>query len=214
MRNFTTTGGGWFFYRLGTVRSGIDYDILTWPNVASNLNFARVVNYALTINFDSRIFSDPGISASYVDTSGYYELKNRQVWAQVRDVVYTFNFSFSGKTFSGVSSLVALSENGVTVPGFDYPAAVEFLTFKKSYENYGGQVKSAFDLDKARGASEISQVKNDIAQKIDQEKQSLQNTRLQITVANQNAIQSAQRDYSQMLLTAQTLKNSLLLLAR
>lgn len=117
--------------------------------------------------------------------------------------------SAARKNYGGIASIVALYENGVTLPSVDYEKAYSFLTYVNSYKKFSTQIDAEKSLLTNQAAASLAAYQQDFKDRADREKTELQSKKLQIFIAIDNEAKSAQRDFQNMLINAQNLRNTL-----
>jgi len=105
--------------------------------------------------------------------------------------------------FSGAKSLIALHENGKTLPGIDTAKLYEFATYSDAYEKNAPQISVVVDNAQATARDKLTDYARQLQAQIDDEKRSLEN--LAITLSNQSQAEAFEvsRDISNLILTAQ-----------
>lgn len=117
--------------------------------------------------------------------------------------------SAARKNYGGIASIVALYENGVTLPSVDYEKAYSFLTYVNSYKKFSTQVDAEKALLEQQAKNNVDAYRQQLNDQAAREYSDLQSKKIQLLIAIDNEAKSAQRDYQNMLLTAQTLKQQI-----
>lgn len=116
----------------------------------------------------------------------------------------------SAAPYQFVDTILALHENGVDNPGLDYNLLYDYQTYRDAYLKYGAQIAAEKNAAKQQQENEIYAYQSELADKLQAEKNSLQNLQLTMKQAMTNETASAARDMAQTFLAAQNLKISLL----
>jgi len=113
------------------------------------------------------------------------------------------------KQYIGAETIYALYENGVTIAGVDYARLSAFVTYINAYKKFSTQIDAEKSLLTNQAAASLAAYQQDFKDRADREKTELQSKRLQIFIAIDNEAKSAQRDFQNMLINAQNLRNTL-----
>lgn len=116
----------------------------------------------------------------------------------------------SAMPYNGADTILALHENGVNNGAVDYSALADFIDYRNAYKKYGAQIAAEQNAAKQQQENEIYAYQSELADKLQAEKNSLQNLQLTMKQAMANETASAARDMAQTFLAAQNLKLSLL----
>ena len=168
-------------------------------------------NYAkLYVNFDRRIFGNPSaVKTKQTPAPGsFYSNTWRGPQYYARIIILAL-LSIEKKPYSGLSTIVALYENGVTLPDVNYEKAYSFLTYINAYKKFSTQIDAEKSLLTNQAAASLAAYQQDFKDRADREKTELQSKKLQIFIAIDNEAKSAQRDFQNMLINAQNLRNTL-----
>ena len=111
--------------------------------------------------------------------------------------------------FNGIETIVAMYENGVSLASVDYQKAYSFLTYINAYKKFSTQIDAEKSLLTNQAAASLAAYQQDFKDRADREKTELQSKKLQIFLAIDNEAKSAQRDFQNMLINAQNVRNTL-----
>lgn len=194
-----------------TVLSKIFLNIM--PEISGNYdyNFANKVNLSYRIKYDNRLFSISddkyNLTIDYVKTDPHFYHSYYGVYLQpiIPNLNIVFNQSIF-KPYNQTESIIALNENGYSLPNINYDNLYEFYTYLKSYQNYGAQIQGAADVAKKNALADILNYKSDLDSKLLAQKNNLQNLNLQLTSQTAAEAASAKRDMQQLSLQVATIK--------
>ena len=102
-----------------------------------------------------------------------------------------------------------MAENGVKFLEFDYARASAFLTYINAYKKFSTQIDAEKSLLTNQAAANLANYQQDFKDRANRENAELQSKKLQIFIAIDNEAKSAQRDFQNMLINAQNLRNTL-----
>ncbi len=174
--------------------------------------WATYIKPKLSTRYDRRLYSDVVNNINFAFVPDGYSFQQS---AFVPDGVYTgqsfliARASAARKNYGGIASIVALYENGVTLPSVDYEKAYSFLTYVNSYKKFSTQIDAEKSLLTNQALASLAAYQQDFKDRADREKTELQSKKLQIFIAIDNEAKSAQRDFQNMLINAQNLRNTL-----
>jgi len=181
-------------------------------NVPYPIPAGMIVPHAVIENvsavFDSRIWQWPvWFIPSAVCINWAYYLNN---YPGERIFEIKNNLGFNAQPYDSVNTVLALYENSISNPGVDYSLMYEYRDYRNAYEKYGNQLAAQKATDEQKAKNEIIDFKNSLDDKLNAEKNQLQNLELSMRQAMTNEAASASRDMANTVLNAQNLKLSLL----
>jgi len=167
---------------------------------------------ALNFTFDRRLFANPTFvlgrvmfSAIAINTN-----PNAQAFGQyVARTTAAGSAAIQKKPYAGAETIYALYENGVTIADVDYARLSAFVTYINAYKKFSTQIDAEKSLLTNQAAASLAAYQQDFRDRADREKTELQSKKLQIFIAIDNEAKSAQRDFQNMLINAQNLRNTL-----
>lgn len=168
--------------------------------------------YILT-RFDTRLFSSVQNFFNYKFTPNFgpfvqsymFIMSYSQVELYGGNTELLISAKGQPKPFSGVSSILALHENGATLPGVDIQKLYEFNTYLNGYKKFSAQVEAEAKNISYAAESEILNYSKSLQQQLEQEKRSIENLAIDLNNQMQVEAASVQRDLTNTLLTAQSL---------
>jgi hypothetical protein len=165
------------------------------------------------ISYDNRLYEISGFRHTrwYNNLSDLFRVYNnlRQIvrdeffYSRYVDLIFRSHFLTEYKPWSGISSMVAWLENGVTF--WDAGQVYEFRDYLEAYKTYGGQIGNAARLSEIQAENKINDFKRQLNENLNQEKNRLDALALQIRNATENDARSAMRDLQNLQLNAQNL---------
>lgn len=167
----------------------------------------------VNVVYDSRIYANPQFVVN--SRSGPIPGILLSMSTDRRQIKYVGRSSATAKItldklpYAGLSSLIAMYENGVTLPDINYEKAYSFLTYVNAYKKFSTQIDAEKSLLTNQAAASLAAYQQDFKDRADREKTELQSKKLQIFIAIDNEAKSAQRDFQNMLINAQNLRNTL-----
>jgi len=111
--------------------------------------------------------------------------------------------------FNGIETIVAMYENGVTLPNVNYEKAYSFLTYVNAYKKFSTEIDSERAYLQREAEAQLASYRQDYTDRAQREKSDLQSKKIQILMAIDNDTKAATRDFQNMLLNAQNLKQNL-----
>lgn len=168
-------------------------------------------NYAkLYVNFDRRIFGNPSaVKTKQTPAPGsFYSNTWRGPQYYARIIILAL-LSIEKKPYSGLSTIVALYENGVTLPDVNYEKAYSFLTYVNAYKKFSTEIDSERAYLQREAEAQLASYRQDYTDRAQREKSDLQSKKIQMLMAIDNDTKAATRDFQNMLLNAQNLKQNL-----
>lgn len=116
----------------------------------------------------------------------------------------------SATPYNGADTILALHENGVDNGGVDYAALADFIDYRNAYSKYSQQIAAQKAADQQQQKNDLRSYETELADKLQAEKNALQNLTLTMRQAMKNEAASAERDMVNTVINAQNLKLSLL----
>lgn len=179
--------------------------------------WATYIKPKLSTRYDRRLYSDVvnNINFAFVPDGYSFQQSYLFIMSYSTYTAYTgqslliARASAARKNYGGIASIVALYENGITLPSVDYEKAYSFLTYVNSYKKFSTQIDAEKSLLTNQAAASLAAYQQDFKDRADREKTELQSKKLQIFIAIDNEAKSAQRDFQNMLINAQNLRNTL-----
>ena len=113
------------------------------------------------------------------------------------------------KKYNGIDSVLALYENGVTLPDVNYEKAYSFLTYVNAYKKFSTEIDSERAYLQREAQAQLASYRQDYTDRAQREKSDLQSKKIQMLMAIDNDTKAATRDFQNMLLNAQNLKQNL-----
>lgn len=168
-------------------------------------------NYAkLYVNFDRRIFGNPAaVKTKQTSAPGsFYSNTWRGPQYYARIIILAL-LSIEKKPYSGLTTIVALYENGVTLPDVNYEKAYSFLTYVNAYKKFSTEIDSERAYLQREAEAQLASYRQDYTDRAQREKADLQSKKIQMLMAIDNDTKDATRDFQNMLLNAQNLKQNL-----
>jgi len=160
--------------------------------------------------YDRRLFTQPNL-AKVKEVQAIAELyTGNQSWRKfyARTIVQTL-LTIQKLPYMGAETIYALYENGVTIADVDYARLSAFVTYINAYKKFSTQIDAEKSLLTNQAAASLAAYQQDFKDRADREKTELQSKKLQIFIAIDNEAKSAQRDFQNMLINAQNLRNTL-----
>jgi len=111
--------------------------------------------------------------------------------------------------YSGIESIKVLYENGVIIPEINYDDVYTFSTYISAYKKFATQIESEKNLLEQQARNTVSAYQQQLNDQAEREYADLQAKKIQLLIAIDNDAKGAQRDFQNMLLTAQGLKNQI-----
>jgi len=160
--------------------------------------------------YDTRIFSS-------IQSWLNFEFYPNGGKVQISDYIWGVATAYTGKTellvsakgvvkkFIGIESIIALHENGATLPDVQIEKIYEFRTYVNAYSKFGAQVEAEAKSIAYAAESELINYSASLSQSLAAEKSALDNLALDLQNQMQVEASAVQRDLTNTLLTAQTL---------
>ena len=170
------------------------------------------VDALINVIFDRRIYNNPTVKVQQVRYSPIAVNTNPNAQAYGSYVCRTTAatlIEIKKNQYAGISTIIAMAENGVKFLEFDYARASAFLTYVNAYKKFSTQIDAEKSLLTNQAAASLAAYQQDFKDRADREKTELQSKKLQIFIAIDNEAKSAQRDFQNMLINAQNLRNTL-----
>lgn len=111
--------------------------------------------------------------------------------------------------FNGIETIVAMYENGVSLASVDYQKAYSFLTYINAYKKFSTEIDSERAYLQREAEAQLASYRQDYTDRAQREKSDLQSKKIQMLMAIDNDTKAATRDFQNMLLNAQNLKQNL-----
>lgn len=168
-----------------------------------------------TTSFDRRIFANPKLTKTSEQPmpASIYTIHTRafpaSIWVQyyARVVIQTL-LTINKQPYSGAAMIYALYENGVALPDVDYARLSAFVAYINAYKKFSTQIEAEKSLLANQAAASLAAYRQDFQDRANRENAELQSKKLQIFIAIDNEAKSAQRDFQNMLINAQNLRNN------
>lgn len=112
-------------------------------------------------------------------------------------------------SFNGIETIVAMHENGVSLATVDYQKAYSFLTYVNAYKKFSTEIDSERAYLQREAEAQLASYRQDYTDRAQREKADLQSKKIQMLMAIDNDTKDATRDFQNMLLNAQNLKQNL-----
>lgn len=208
--------GFWFATKmsLGFMQSGVPQSVQTNMNQDLHYENRIWINLHVYMNYDSRLYQ-PNFGWNYA-TIGQYTGSHEE-WNGMWSTFFADYYSFlivapnaNAQPYNGADTILALHENGVDNGGVDYAVLSDFIDFRNAYSKYSQQLAAQKSADRQQQKNEIAEYKNNLGDKLQAEKNALQNLTLTMQQAMKNESASAERDMVNTVINAQNLKLSLL----
>lgn len=166
----------------------------------------------LNFTYDRRLFLNPGFTLGRVMYSAIAlnNNPNAQAYGQyVGRTTAAGNAVIQKKTFTGIDTILAMYENGVTLPDVNYEKAYSFLTYVNAYKKFSTEIDSERAYLQREAEAQLASYRQDYTDRAQREKSDLQSKKIQMLMAIDNDTKAATRDFQNMLLNAQNLKQNL-----
>jgi hypothetical protein len=111
--------------------------------------------------------------------------------------------------YRGIESIKILFENGIVIRDVNYNDVYTFCTYINAYKKFATQIEAEKSLLEKDAANTVNNYKKQLDDQANRELADLQSKKIQLLIAIDNEAKSAQRDFQNMLLTAQSLKTQL-----
>jgi len=173
---------------------------------------ASATRYAsLSVTYDRRLFQDVSYTANIrkgftlVPGQGPIYL-NRVYWAQtIQPAPVTFNTA----PYFGIEAIKVMYENGIAIADVNYDEVYTFSTYVNAYKKFATQIDAEKNLLEQQARNTVNAYRQQLDDQAAREYAELQAKKIQLLIAIDNDAKSAQRDFQNMLLTAQGLKNQI-----
>lgn len=173
--------------------------------VILNANTSGVGVRTITSVYDSRIYDEPiftpgnNIVTFYKQAGPYFSFARNDI---------TVFGKLPLKPFNGIASIYAAIENGISFDA-DNSKIQEFNTYISAYKKFATQIDAEKNLLEKQAQNTVGGYKQQLDDQAAREYADLQAKKIQLLIAIDNDAKSAQRDFQNMLLTAQGLKNQI-----
>ena len=167
----------------------------------------------VNVVYDSRIYANPQFVVN--SRSGPIPGILLSMSTDRRQIKYVGRSSATAKItldklpYAGLSSLIAMYENGVTLPDINYEKAYSFLTYVNAYKKFSTEIDSERAYLQREAEAQLASYRQDYTDRAQREKSDLQSKKIQMLMAIDNDTKAATRDFQNMLLNAQNLKQNL-----
>lgn len=188
-----------------------------WYPVEAYLHSKFRFRPSANITYDSRLYASVNAKFGYEFTP-----RGNVVQILVSDIIgstyipgaygstkVTITATGAPQNFAGLSSIIALLENGIVIDGFDLSSAKEFYTYLQAYQKYSQQIESSATNAKARASDEFKQYEQGLISELRQEQSQLENLAISTGQQMQSEAATIQRDIVSLTLQAQMLANQL-----
>lgn len=165
----------------------------------------------LTVIYDRRLFKNvgytPNIRKGFTLVPGQAPIYlNRVYWAQT---IQPTPVTFTSAPYFGIDAVKVMYENGITIADINYDDVYTFSTYLNAYKKFATQIDSEKNLLEQQARNTVNNYKQQLDDQAAREYADLQAKKIQLLIAIDNDAKSAQRDFQNMLLTAQGLKNQI-----
>ena len=180
-------------------------------------NWTKRFRPTLNTNYDNRLYkkvvntlkldfvpSGESMEYSYLSIMSYASV--RMFWG---NCFVDIGASAERKAYNGITSIIALYENGVTLPDVNYEKAYSFLTYVNAYKKFSTEIDSERAYLQREAEAQLASYRQDYTDRAQREKSDLQSKKIQMLMAIDNDTKAATRDFQNMLLNAQNLKQNL-----
>lgn len=113
------------------------------------------------------------------------------------------------KTYIGLQSIIALHENGYSMPDINFDKAYSLATYVNAYKKFSTEIDSERAYLQREAEAQLASYRQDYTDRAQREKSDLQSKKIQMLMAIDNDTKAATRDFQNMLLNAQNLKQNL-----
>jgi hypothetical protein len=161
----------------------------------------KSVNAIARFIYDRRVFTFDTIKL----VSNEYNNNGFLGWGTTSKWLATFQY----ERFQGIESIVILYENGIRFDDVNYDDVYLFKTYLTAYKKFSTEILAEKSLLEKHAANNVNNYKQQLDDQANRELADLQSKKLQLLIAIDNEAKSAQRDFQNMLLTAQSLKTQL-----
>lgn len=134
---------------------------------------------------------------------------DKRLFSGVQNNPITNTLSVVKKTYIGLQSIIALHENGYSMPDINFDKAYSLATYVNAYKKFSTQIDAEKNLLEQQARNTVNNYKQQLDDQAAREYADLQAKKIQLLIAIDNDAKSAQRDFQNMLLTAQGLKNQI-----
>ena len=160
--------------------------------------------------YDRRLFTQPNL-AKVKEVQAIAELyTGNQSWRKfyARTIVQTL-LTIQKLPYMGAETIYVLYENGVTIADVDYARLSAFVTYINAYKKFSTEIDSERAYLQREAEAQIASYRQDYTDRAQREKSDLQSKKIQMLMAIDNDTKAATRDFQNMLLNAQNLKQNL-----
>ena len=169
------------------------------------------VTGTINVQYDKRLYKP--FVLELVNTNYTPAVVDRN-WNPIGSVYYALtNFTLRAKSelmpFDGVETICIMYENGRVFSDIDYDALYTFRTYIRAYKKFATQIDAEKNLLEQQARNTVNAYRQQLDDQAAREYADLQAKKIQLLIAIDNDAKSAQRDFQNMLLTAQGLKNQI-----
>lgn len=160
--------------------------------------------------YDRRLFTQPNL-AKVKEVQAIAELyTGNQSWRKfyARTIVQTL-LTIQKLPYMGAETIYVLYENGVTIADVDYARLSAFVTYINAYKKFSTEIDSERAYLQREAEAQLASYRQDYTDRAQREKSDLQSKKIQMLMAIDNDTKAATRDFQNMLLNAQNLKQNL-----
>ena len=162
--------------------------------------------------YDRRLFSAP--SLAMVSRQCVGQENNNYAYAQafgryIARTISNWRITFQTAKYFGIDAIKVLYENGVTIADVNYDDVYTFSTYVNAYKKFATQIDAEKNLLEQQARNTVNAYRQQLDDQAAREYADLQAKKIQLLIAIDNDAKSAQRDFQNMLLTAQGLKNQI-----
>lgn len=111
--------------------------------------------------------------------------------------------------YNGLESLIALHENGYSMPEINFEKAYALMTYINAYKKFSTEIDAERAYLQREAEAQLASYRQDYTDRAQREKSDLQSKKIQMLMAIDNDTKAATRDFQNMLLSAQNLKQNL-----
>ena len=182
------------------------------PPLTEEENNLAVFHATAKVDFDYRILDvsismrganrDP-IESSWKQRSQFGSVEQARVTFTVYGIV---NVNVIAKTFSGLRSLLALNENGISIENFDAPTARVVIAYIEGVKKFGSEIQLQNENIEQEQRFKTAELAQDLNDKFNRDRAALQQQMLSVKLAVDNEANSAKRDIQNLILNAAGLK--------
>lgn len=163
-------------------------------------------NRSISVIFDVRLYERPRYELSN-NIISYYRSMGMPGFALAQNQM-SVAMIMPVKKYIGIESVNAAMQNGIAFD-LDVSRVNEFSTYITAYKKFATQIDAEKQLLEQQARNTLNSYKQQLDDQAAREYADLQAKKIQLLIAIDNDAKSAQRDFQNMLLTAQGLKNQI-----